>query len=167
MSKFRPGRTCALALSLPLAALALPQPAAARAPEPRLGEVTRQLGNPETQQAMAAVLAGLANAMLQMDVSALGNAAEAIGDKRAAKRFRKGTTLADVAGRDARDMPDEIRRKAPAMMGAMAGMAGAMEAMLPELAKVAEQMKGTVGGALPDDEPVGPDTPAAGEATEE
>lgn len=157
----------ALAAALPLAALALSQPAAAKPAERQLGEVSRQLGNPETQEAMAAVLSAMTRAMLQMDVSALGNAAEAMGDKHGARKFRKGTTLADLAGRDARDLPQDIRRKAPAVMGAMAGMAGAMEAMLPELAKVAEQMKQALPAGLPEDAPFDPDEPPAGEATEE
>lgn len=157
----------ALAAALPVAALVLSQPAAAKPAETGLGEVSRTLGNRETQQAMAGVLASLANAMLQMDVSAFGQAAEAVGDKRAARKLRKGTTLADVAGRDARAVPDEIRRKGPAMIGAMGAMAGAMEAMLPELAKVAEQMRGALPAGLPGDAPFDPDEPPAGEATEE
>ena len=155
----------ALVAALPLAALVLSQPAAAKPTETGLGEVSRRLGNRETQQAMAGVLASLANAMLQMDVSAVGQAAEAVGDKRTARRLRKGTTLADVAGRDARAVPGEIRRKAPAMIGAMGAMAGAMEAMLPELAKVAEQMRGALPAGLPGDAPFDPDEPPAGEAT--
>ncbi|MCE2841486.1 MAG: hypothetical protein ACK564_06580 [Novosphingobium sp.] len=155
----------ALAAALPLAALVLSQPAAAKPTETGLGEVSRMLGSRDTQHAMAGVLASLANAMLQMDVSAFGQAAEAVGDKRTARRLRKGTTLADVAGRDARAVPGEIRRKAPAMIGAMGAMAGAMEAMLPELAKVAEQMKGALPAGLPGDAPFDPDEPPAGEAT--
>lgn len=155
----------ALAAALPLAALVLSQPAAAKPTETGLGEVSRTLGSRDTQHAMAGVLASLANAMLQMDVSAFGQAAEAVGDKRTARRLRKGTTLADVAGRDARAVPGEIRRKAPAMIGAMGAMAGAMEAMLPELAKVAEQMKGVLPAGLPGDAPFDPDEPPAGEAT--
>lgn len=155
----------ALAAALPLAALVLSQPAAAKPAETGLGEVSRALGNRDNQQAMAGVLASLANAMLQMDVSAFGQAAEAVGDKRTARRLRKGTTLADVAGSDARAVPGEIRRKAPAMIGAMGAMAGAMEAMLPELAKVAEQMKGALPAGLPGDAPFDPDEPPAGEAT--
>ena len=116
---------------------------------------------------MAAVLVSMTKAILQMDVSALGNAAEAMGDRRGARKFRRGTTLADVAGRDARDLPQDIRRKAPAVMGAMAGMAGAMEAMLPELAKVAEQMKQALPAGLRGDAPYDSDEPPAGEATEE
>lgn len=157
----------ALAAALPLAALSLAQPAAAKPAERALGDVSRTLGNPDTQEAFAGVLASLATAMLQMDVSSLGKAAEAMGDKPTARRLRKGTTLADVAGPDARDLPRDIRRKAPAMMGAMAGMAGAMEAMLPELAKVAEQMKAALPAGLPGDAPFDPDEPPAGEATEE
>ena len=49
-------------------------------------------------------------------------------------------------------------------LGAMGAMAGAMEAMLPELAKVAEQMRGALPAGLPDDAPFDPDEPPAGEA---
>jgi hypothetical protein len=155
----------ALVAALPLAALVLAQPAVAKPAETGLGEVSRTLGNRDTQQAMAGVLGSLANAMLQMDVSAFGQAAEAVGDKRTARKLRKGTTLADVAGPDVRAVPGEIRRKAPAMIGAMGAMAGAMEAMLPELAKVAEQMRDALPAGLPGDAPFDPDEAPAGEAT--
>jgi hypothetical protein len=159
----------AVRAAAPLALLALAsQPALARAPaDPGLREASRQLGNPQTQQAVAAMLASLADAMLQIDVSPLAQAADAVGDKQAAKHLRKNKRIANLAGPEARHLPEDIRRKAPAMMTAMAGMASAMEAMLPELARVAQQMKGQVGGALPDDRPVSADEPPAGDAIEE
>ena len=63
-------------------------------------------------------------------------------------------------------MADDSIAAVPQAMGTMAGMAGAMEAMLPQLEAMAEKAKGAMAGALPGDD-VAPGDPAAGEATAE
>jgi hypothetical protein len=45
---------------------------------------------------------------------------------------------------DASNVPAEIHDKLPRMMGAMAGMAGGMSAMIPALREMAERMREAV-----------------------
>ena len=41
--------------------------------------------------------------------------------------------VADLAGADAQNVPDEMAERLPQMMGAMASMVGALDTMLPQL----------------------------------
>jgi hypothetical protein len=82
-----------------------------------------------------------------MKVAPLAKAMEQMGNRETARSIPRNATLADLAGPEARRMPREISQKVPMMMGAMAGMSEAMEAMLPQLEAMAEKMK----NALPAD----------------
>ena len=129
------------------AAAALPVPALAR--NTNDGRVAEVLGNPQTQQAITAVVAAMTEAMLDLKIGPIAKALEGMGgdadDRRPARQIDRNATLGDLAGPEARRMPREVARKMPQMMGAMAGMAGAMEAMLPQLAAMGEKMKDAMG----------------------
>jgi hypothetical protein len=145
-----------------LIAAALPGPALAR--DAHGGQASEALANPGTQQAIAGAMAAMTEALLDMKVGSFAKAMEgmsdAAGDRKAARRIDPNATLGDLAGPEARRMPGEVARKLPQMMGAMAGMAGAMETMLPQLEAMGEKMKDAMGE--PDR-----DEPPAGEASEE
>lgn len=163
-------------------AAAMLAPAAASAREAHRGSATDQLSDPMTQTAVAAAMAAMSEAMLQMKVGPLARAAATMSGDEDPRDIDPDATLADMAGPEARRMPREMARKVPQMMGAMGSMAGAMEAMLPQLAQMGERMKAAMDGAAPragasdDDADPRPDypgdadrkdEPAAGEATEE
>lgn len=123
---------------LPLAALSalilVPAPAIAKAD----GEFSRELRDPRKQQAMGDLLGALVGAVLGMPAEPLARAAEAMGDKQTARRIPRGTTIGDLAGPDARSLPREVRRRAPALFGAMGELVGVLEEMAPELEKIGE-----------------------------
>jgi hypothetical protein len=59
-------------------------------------------------------------------------------------------TLRNVSP-EAEDVPHKVRESLPRMMGAMAGMAGGVGAMMPALREMAERMREAVARAgLPD-----------------
>ena len=129
------------ALIAAVAAVVLaPVPALARERESGLSEMSARLADPELQGAIAGMLGALSNAMLDMKVAPIAKAAEAMGDRKLARRVGPDTTLRDLAGRDSARMQRELDEKLPQAMTAMAGMAGAMEAMLPQLEAMARQM---------------------------
>lgn len=142
------------ALLLGLAAVVLaPLPAAARERSPRdsgLGEMSARLADPAFQGSLAAMLTALSDALLDIKVAPLAKAAEAMGDRNLARRIGPDTTVRDMAGRDASRMQRDLGEKLPQAMTAMAGMTGAMEAMLPQLEAMARQMQDRMGDvALP------------------
>ena len=128
-----------LLLALLAAAVA---PASASANESGdLRRVADEMADPQTQQRMARAMGAMAEAMLDMPVGPLLRAADAAGGMREARRLPRDARLGDLAGPDSRRLPRDMARAVPEMMGAMGGMAGAMEAMLPELARVGERMR--------------------------
>lgn len=123
---------------LPLAALSalllVPAPAMAKAD----GEFSRELRDPRKQQAVGDLLGALVGVVLDMPAEPLARAAGAMGDKQTARRIPRGATLGDLAGPDARSLPREVRRRAPALLGAMGELAAVLEEMAPELEKIGE-----------------------------
>lgn len=129
------------ALIAAVAAVALaPVPAFARERDSSLAEMRERLADPAFQTALAGMLGALGNAMLDMKVAPIAKAAEAMGDRNLARRVGANTTLRDLAGRDSARMQRDLDEKLPQAMTAMAGMAGAMETMLPQLEAMARQM---------------------------
>jgi len=123
-----------------------PVPALAGERESGLSEMSARLADPELQGAIAGMLGALSNAMLAMKVAPIAKAAEAMGDRKLARRIGPDTSLRDLAGRDSTRMQRELDEKLPRAMTAMAGMTGAMEAMLPQLEAMARQMGEQMGG---------------------
>lgn len=132
------------------AAMLAPVPAAAKehgrdAERDRaLSEMQGRLGNPETQRAMGDALAGMMAAMLDMKASpflkAMDRVGKSTGEAPHHREIPDNATLGDLAGLEARRMPEDVARKAPAMMGAAGAMVGAMGEILPQLEEAGKRM---------------------------
>ena len=120
-----------------LAIILAASPASARDDSAR--RITDQMRDPATQQAMARAVAAMSEAMLDMPLEPLARMADAMGDRRTARQMR-GATVGDYAGPEARDMPREMSRKLPALMGQAGGMVAAAEEMTPALKAMAREM---------------------------
>jgi hypothetical protein len=133
------------------ATLLAPLPAMAR--DHGLSDAAAKLNDPRTQQALAGTMATLMQALMNMKAAPFvqmmdgmeGAMERATGersdDRQTARTIDPDATLGDLAGPEARAMPEEMAEKLPAMMGAMAGLAGSMEAMLPELEAMGKRLK--------------------------
>ena len=121
---------------LPFAALSalvlVPAPAAAKTDHP----LSRELSDPRKQQAIGDMLGALIGVMLDMPADPLARMAEAAGDRDAARRIPRGAKIGDLAGPEARRMPREVRRRAPAMVGAMGELTAVLEDMAPEFERI-------------------------------
>jgi hypothetical protein len=143
-------RSALLAAVLSLSVVA-PAPAMAR--ERSMGDAVRQLNDPALQQTLATAMASLTQAMMGMKMAPFANAmksmgktmGKSMGDKDMASDMDMDmdpdATLGDMMGPEGRDMPRQLSEKVPAMMGGMAGMAGAMEQMLPQLQAIGKQLQ--------------------------
>jgi hypothetical protein len=116
-----------------LAALAiLPAPAMAdRSP-------SSDLRDPHKAEAMGDMLGAMLGVMLNMKADPLVRVMEAAGEPDAARKIPRGATFGDLAGPGARRLPQEVRRRAPAMIGAMGEFAGMLEEMAPQFEKIAK-----------------------------
>jgi len=134
-----------------LVALAAPLPAFAQATETEraTAEIERTLGNPAAQEAMAEGMAAASEALLDVPIAPLARAAkQAAGEN--PDDVDPNMTLRTVSP-ESQDVPYKVRESLPRMMGAMAGMAGGVGAMVPALRDMAQRMREAVARAgLPD-----------------
>lgn len=124
-------------------------PTAAFAREPGVAEMAEKLNDPQTQLAVTAALVAMSEALLDIRVEPFAKAAEAAGAKGAMHDLPPGATLRDLAGPEAGQMQTQLARRTPEMMGRAAGMATALEALLPQLRAMAEKMKDALPRSLP------------------
>ncbi len=115
-------------------------------------EIAKQMRDPQMQGAMAAAVRAASDAMLDIRIAPLLDAVETardpLRDRSRRDRVDPDTRLRDYAGRDAEEMPEKLSRRLPALMGAMGGMAEAVEEMKPALKDVARQMGAAVGASM-------------------
>lgn len=108
-----------------------------------LSAAVDELQDPVRQEQVGTMAEAMTRAMLAMPVGPmLRAAAEMSGEDPEA--IDPDATVADLAGPDADGAADEIAERVPQMMGMMAGMAGALETMLPQLRDMAETMRRTL-----------------------
>ncbi|MET0179104.1 MAG: hypothetical protein ABW194_01310 [Novosphingobium sp.] len=137
-------RALLAAAALVLSGLAA-SPAAAKSDAARMAE---RLGDARTQATVSAAVRALSAAMLDLRVAPLLNAAEAFRDPYRPRTVDPDLTLGDLAGPGAEAVPEDLSRRLPAMMGAIGGMAGTVEAMTPALEGMAREMGRAMGEAM-------------------
>jgi hypothetical protein len=134
-------------LTAALAAVAAPVPAFAAddpdAPRPDSPRVAERLNDPLVQDTLASSIAIMGRVLMDMNVAPMMEAmAKATGED--PRYVDPDTTVGDLAGPDARYMPEEMAQRVPQVMGAMAGMAEGMEDMVPALRDMAEQVRRSI-----------------------
>lgn len=131
-----------------LAACAWTTPAFAQeATEEAIARTADTLRDPLLQQRVAAGIAAASEALLDVPLAPLARAvAEAAGED--PRAIDPDMRLRD-ASPEGRDIPAEIHDKLPRAMGAMAGVAGGMSAMIPALREAAARMMDAVEQAGP------------------
>ena len=130
-------------IPLALAAFVAAAPLPAMAEDSRAGELAERLNDPVTQYAIAGLLSSVATMALDLPAEPLARAAEAMGDTRL-RDLPPDARLGDIAGPEARELPERIREKAPRMVAGLGAMAGALEEMLPELRALAGRLRDAV-----------------------
>ena len=110
--------------------------------EQATARLSEKLSDPETQERLSQSVAVMSEVLLDLPLAPfLRAAAQMAGEDPEA--VDPDTTLRQVSP-DAERVPGEIADKLPQMMGAMAGMAGGMGAMMPALREMAERVKDAV-----------------------
>ena len=137
-----------IALATVLVAFAAPVPALAQdRTEEDAARVADTLRDPVLQESVAAGMAAASEALLDVPLAPLARAvAEAAGDD--PRDVDPNMTLRSVSP-EAEDVPAEIHDKLPRVMGAMAGVAGGVSAMIPALREMAARMEEAVERARP------------------
>lgn len=129
-----------LALAVGLSALAMaPLSAESRSPR-RDHRIAERLSDPAFEAQVAAMAAMMGQMVLDMKVGPLARAMGEMGDEDA-RDIPPDARLGDLAGPDARDMPDQLARELPRAMRHAGAAAGALEDMMPELQRMGERMR--------------------------
>ena len=104
-------------------------------------EMAGKISDPAMQDGVASAVETMTSAMMRLPV---GQFAEAIENARPGtinRRIRRDTTIADLAGRDARNLPEELGARSREAMGMMSGFARAMAVMMPEFERMGRDME--------------------------
>lgn len=130
-----------MVLTLPSAAYA--QDAASAGPDSQpLTELSEKLADPAIQDQAAIMGEVLVQMMLELPVGPVADAMHKATDGRS-PAIDPDAKLRDVAP-DAEKMQGQVIEKLPLAMEKMSGMAAGMEAMLPALMNMADQMRGVM-----------------------
>lgn len=134
-------------LSALTAAAALASPAVLSAQDqtaetPDLSEMTETLRDPDTQAEITTKMTALTQILLDLDLAPLAEMAESVSGE-PLPELEQGGTLRELSP-EAEALPEVLENELPKAMDKMADMGGAMEAMLPLLVTMAEQMREVV-----------------------
>jgi hypothetical protein len=131
------GEGASTAIAAPFADDASPRGDSAQ----EMNDMADTLANPRMQDGVANMIEKMTATMLRMPVGQIAAAVEKAAPGTVKKRIRSDATIADLAGRDARDLPENLGEKSRVMMGMASGFAKAFAVMLPEFEKMGKEME--------------------------
>lgn len=120
-------RSMFVALAATCACLSAP---ALASPETEAGRVAQDLSDPVRQAQIAGAAAAVSEGVLEMPVAPLARAIAQI-EGYDPDYVDPDLRVGDLVDPETANAPREFAARLPQMMGAMAGLAGALEAMLP------------------------------------
>ena len=108
-----------------------------------LNAVASKFSNPHMQDGVANMVERMTETMLDLPIGKFVAAMEQSvpGANRGRNRIRATDTIADIAGRDADRLPDQLADGSRQMMGMMSGFAAAFATMIPEFEKISRDME--------------------------
>ncbi len=104
-------------------------------------EMAYKVSDPAVQDGVAAVVEQAAGAMMNLPVGPFAEAIERARPGTVSRDIRRDATVADLAGRDARYLPQELGERSREAMGMMSGFARAMAVMMPEFERMGREME--------------------------
>ena len=112
-----------------------------------MGPIAGRLSDPMVQDTVAIMVEGMAGAVMNMPIDGITEAIESARPGTVRRQYRRGATVADVAGRDARYLPQDLGDQSRAAVGMMGGVARAMANMMPALENLSRDMEDQIRAA--------------------
>lgn len=106
-----------------------------------INDIAEKLANPAVQDGVATVVERMAGAMMQMPAGQFADAIENARPGTVKRSIRRDATIADLAGRDAEYLPEELGARSREAMGMMSGFARAFAVMMPEFERIGREME--------------------------
>lgn len=135
-----------VAFAAGLAAVALISSGASARPPSENPRIAEKLSDPMLQARVSGMVALMSEMMMDLKVGPLARAMGEWGDE-SARDIPEDARLRDLAGPEMRDMPRQIAREMPRAMSAAGRAAGAVEGMIPEFERMAQQMRRAIEAA--------------------
>jgi hypothetical protein len=104
-------------------------------------EMANKMGDPAMQDGVAAAVETMTSTMMNLPVGQFVEAIESARPGTVNKRIPRDATIADLAGRDTRYLPQELGERSREAMGMMSGFAKAFAVMMPEFERMGRDME--------------------------
>lgn len=115
-----------------------------------MADMAGQLSDPAVQDGVAAAVERATGAMMNMPIGPLAEAIERARPGTVDRRMRGDATVADIAGRNARYLPEELGERSREAIGMMSGFARAMAVMMPEFERMGREVEDSFRAAKAD-----------------
>jgi hypothetical protein len=109
--------------------------------DPNFADMADKIADPAVQDGVAGAIESATGAMMNLPVGRFAEAIERARPGTVDRRMRGDATVADLAGRDARYLPEELGTRSREAMGLMSGFARAMATMMPEFERMGREME--------------------------
>jgi hypothetical protein len=109
--------------------------------DPNFADMAGKIADPAAQDGVAAAIESATDAMMNLPIGRFAEAIERARPGTVDRRMRGDATVADLAGRDARYLPEELGERSREAMGMMSGFARAMATMMPEFERMGREME--------------------------
>ena len=119
-------------------------PLAAPDAESDMSAMADRLSDPDLQDGVAHMAQRMGETMMRLPIGKFVSAIEKARPGTVRKRVREDATLADLAGRDAENIPALIGRESRTAMKMMSGFTKAFASMVPEFEKLGREMAVTM-----------------------
>ena len=104
-------------------------------------EVADKMADPSVQAGVSAAVERMTSTMMELPIGQFAAAIEKARPGTVGKRIRRDATVADLAGRDADDLPEQLGNGSRQMMGMASDLARAFADMMPELERMGRDME--------------------------
>jgi hypothetical protein len=108
-----------------------------------------KMSDPDMQDGVANMVEKMGDAMMRMPIGKFASAIEKARPGTVSRRIRDRDTIADIAGDDARDMPEMLGKQSRVAMNMMGGFAKAFASMMPEFEKMGREMEASIADFKP------------------
>jgi hypothetical protein len=104
-------------------------------------DMADKMADPAVQDGVASAIESATGAMMNLPIGRFAEAIERARPGTVSRRMRGNATVADIADRDARYLPEELGTRSREAMGMMSGFARAMATMMPEFERMGREME--------------------------
>jgi hypothetical protein len=99
-----------------------------------------KMSDPDMQDGVAQMAEKMGETMMRLPIGKFVSAIEKARPGTVKKSMREDATLADLAGRDAENIPETLGKQSRVAMSMMGGFAKAFASMMPEFEKMGKEM---------------------------